>query len=70
MNADLIRLAREAGLSVQLDAVIGSQQYSSISGSLDALRRFGDAYAIQLAAAGKHLESPTNPTEDDVNERA
>ncbi|MBN3851959.1 hypothetical protein G3N59_01075 [Paraburkholderia sp. Ac-20340] len=44
MNDDLIRLAREAGLSVQLDAVIGSQQYSSISGSFDALKRFGDAY--------------------------
>lgn len=63
MKEELIRLAREAGLSVQLDAVIGSQQYLSISGSLDALRRFGDAYAIQLAAASNQHESRSNPTE-------
>ncbi|POR52799.1 hypothetical protein B0G62_10496 [Paraburkholderia eburnea] len=55
MNEELIRLAREAGLSVQLDAVIGSQQYSSISGSLDALRRFGDVYsAAQRPTHGTH----------------
>lgn len=45
MNDDLIQLARAAGMFVQLDAVIGNQQYSSVRGSLDALRRFGDAYS-------------------------
>ncbi|WP_321895979.1 hypothetical protein [Paraburkholderia heleia] len=54
MNEELIELARAAGMFVQLDAVIGNQQYSSVRGSLDALRRFGDAYsaALQLRASG------------------
>ncbi|MEX3967310.1 hypothetical protein AB4Y42_34635 [Paraburkholderia sp. EG286B] len=44
MNEELIELARTAGMFVQLDAVIGNQLYSSVSGSLEALRRFGEAY--------------------------
>ncbi|QGZ56710.1 hypothetical protein [Paraburkholderia acidiphila] len=53
MNEELIALARAAGMFVQLDAVIGNQQYSSVRGSLDALRRFGDAYVdAQRRASG------------------
>ncbi|CAB3783081.1 hypothetical protein LMG28688_01575 [Paraburkholderia caffeinitolerans] len=45
MSDDLIALARTAGLTIKLDAVIGNQQYSSVSGSLDALQRFAEAYS-------------------------
>lgn len=48
MNEEIIELARAAGMFVQLDAVIGNQQYSSVRGSLDALQRFGDAYSAAL----------------------
>ncbi|MFD1557048.1 hypothetical protein ACFSHT_15715 [Paraburkholderia silviterrae] len=48
MNEYLIALARAAGLTIKLDGVIGNQQYMSVTGTLDALRRFGDAYSARL----------------------
>ncbi|AJX00339.1 hypothetical protein BM43_3169 [Burkholderia gladioli] len=41
---DIIKLARDAGLTVVTDGVIGRQQYQSVTGPVSALRRFGDAY--------------------------
>lgn len=40
---DLIELARESGMAVLLDARIGREEYTSVSGSLAALARFADA---------------------------
>lgn len=44
MSADLAALARDAGMTVQLDGVIGNQHYVSVRGTLEALQRFGEAY--------------------------
>ncbi|CAG9193997.1 hypothetical protein BCAR13_110082 [Paraburkholderia caribensis] len=43
MNDQLIKLARDAGLTVVLDGTIGTQHYHSVTGSIDALERFADA---------------------------
>jgi len=37
---NVLELARESGLAVLLDGRIGSQEYTSVSGSMDALLRF------------------------------
>ena len=47
--ADILETARAAGLMVMLVAQIGREQYHSISGSIAALRRFGDAYSAPPA---------------------
>lgn len=40
---DIIELARASGLQVILDGRIGREEYQSVCGSVDALRRFADA---------------------------
>jgi hypothetical protein len=47
---DIAAMARAAGLTVLLDGRIGRQEYQSVSGSMEALRRFGDAYRAALDA--------------------
>ncbi|WP_154677977.1 hypothetical protein [Paraburkholderia nodosa] len=53
MSDYLIELARASGMSIQLDAVIGREHYWSVSGSLDALERFAEAYSNEKRAAHK-----------------
>ncbi|MFM0243833.1 hypothetical protein [Paraburkholderia sediminicola] len=48
---DIAAMARTAGLTVLLDGRIGRETYESVSGSLEALRRFGDAYRAACDAA-------------------
>ncbi|RQP27716.1 hypothetical protein [Burkholderia ubonensis] len=43
----LVALARDAGMLVTLDAMIGRERYESVTGSIAALARF--AQALQLA---------------------
>jgi hypothetical protein len=42
---DVAAIAKAAGLTVLLDGQIGRQKYESVSGSLAALCRFGEAYS-------------------------
>lgn len=44
---DVLKIAREAGLAVLLEGRIGQQNYSSVSGSQDALLRFVKAIRIE-----------------------
>lgn len=54
---DIIEMARAAGLTVLLDGKIGREEYHSVSGSLPALRRFGDAFRAAAAAEDReHAE--------------
>ena len=48
---DIIKLARESGLLVVLDGLIGKTEYRSVQGSLSALERFADAVSQQIAAS-------------------
>ncbi|MFM0478796.1 hypothetical protein PQR29_00485 [Paraburkholderia strydomiana] len=53
---DVLKIAQEAGMAVLLEAQIGRQSYSSVSGSEDALRRFAEA--IRMATVrelGPHI---------------
>ncbi|HEX7907306.1 MAG TPA: hypothetical protein VF534_04340 [Paraburkholderia sp.] len=52
---DIIEMARAAGLTVLLDGKIGREEYHSVSGSLPALRRFGEAF--RAAADAEASES-------------
>ncbi|MFM0627891.1 hypothetical protein [Paraburkholderia xenovorans] len=45
---DVLRVAQEAGLAVLLEARIGQQEYSSVSGSKDALLRFAEAIRVAM----------------------
>jgi hypothetical protein len=45
---DIIEIAVASGMQVTLDGRIGTQEYRSVYGSLQALRRFADA--VMLAA--------------------
>jgi hypothetical protein len=51
---DILALAREAGMLVTLDALIGREKYQSVSGSLASRLRFAEALRVagtdQLAA--------------------
>lgn len=40
---DVLEIARDAGLAVLLEARVGQQTYSSVSGSVEALLRFAEA---------------------------
>lgn len=50
---DIIEMARVAGLVVLLDGKIGREEYHSVSGSLPALRRFGDAFRAAAEAEAR-----------------
>lgn len=51
---DVIELAQASGLQVVLDGRIGSQEYRSVCGSIEALCRFADAISesIKIPAHG------------------
>ncbi|BCF88717.1 hypothetical protein [Paraburkholderia largidicola] len=57
MNEQLIKLARDAGLTVVLDGTIGTQHYHSVTGSIDALERFADA-CVKLPAPSTPRTAP------------
>jgi hypothetical protein len=40
---DMLKIARESGLAIVLDGKIGREEYTSVSGSTNALLRFGEA---------------------------
>jgi hypothetical protein len=39
---DMLKIARESGLAIVLDAKIGREEYTSVSGLMSALLRFGE----------------------------
>jgi hypothetical protein len=54
---DILDVARQAGMTVVLEARIGRQEYHSVHGSLAALRSFAEqvrASAIEEAQACEH----------------
>jgi hypothetical protein len=46
---NILELARDAGMQVVLDGRIGSTEYRSVHGTLDAFQRFVDALESALA---------------------
>ncbi|CAB3741118.1 hypothetical protein LMG24238_06719 [Paraburkholderia sediminicola] len=40
---DILKIAQESGMQVMLNARIGREEYSSVTGSLQALERFAAA---------------------------
>lgn len=42
---DIIKLAKDAGLEVLLQGRIGTQEYHSVSGTVQSLERFAEAFA-------------------------
>lgn len=54
---NVLELAINAGMQVTLDARIGTQEYSSVHGSLQAFQRFADAllnkYGLTSACADR-----------------
>lgn len=49
---DIIELAVASGMQITLDARIGTQEYKSVYGSLQALRRFAEAIVIAAPFVG------------------
>jgi hypothetical protein len=45
---DIIELAIASGMHVTLEGRIGTQEYRSVHGSLQALRRFAEAVAVAV----------------------
>ncbi|WP_179405169.1 hypothetical protein [Burkholderia guangdongensis] len=45
---DILDIARQSGLTVTLEARIGTQEYNSVHGSVDALERFVELVATSL----------------------
>ena len=52
---DILELARDSGLTMLLDGKIGRQEYTSVSGSLDALQLF--AQMIRAASLDEFRRS-------------
>ncbi|AIO35500.1 hypothetical protein DM39_4255 [Burkholderia cenocepacia] len=68
---DIIELAIASGLQVTLDGRIGTQEYSSVHGSLQALRRFADAVAITVPfVAGREMPTQGESQSDSLNTQA
>lgn len=61
---DIAAMARAAGLTVLLEGRIGRETYESISGSLEALRRFGDAYRAAAAVESAHIAAHVGATQE------
>jgi hypothetical protein len=50
---DIIELAIASGMQVTLDGRIGTQEYRSVYGSLQALRRFAEAVVVTAPFVAK-----------------
>jgi len=61
---DIIEIARAAGLVVLLDGKIGREEYHSVSGSLPALRRFGDAFRAAAEAEASQPYQVVAPAQE------
>jgi hypothetical protein len=62
---DLLQTAREAGMTILLEGRIGQQEYNSVSGTAEALRRFAHALSVperhvapRVRAARTHSVNP------------
>jgi hypothetical protein len=53
---DILELAMASGMQVTLDGRIGMQEYRSVHGSLQALRRFAEAVLITAPIVAKRQE--------------
>lgn len=56
-------------MTVQLDGVIGTQHYSSVRGTLEALQRFGDAYHAALEEQKSKDRARPEPRADQPTEK-
>ena len=74
---DIIELAIASGMQVTLDGRIGTQEYRSVYGSLQALRRFAEALLVKgsfvadretLTEAGSRTESLSNQGREASND--
>ncbi|MFP3566400.1 hypothetical protein [Paraburkholderia sp. SIMBA_030] len=50
---DVVELARASGLQAVLDGRIGREEYQSVCGSVDALRRFADAINLSIETSAR-----------------
>ncbi|MBU9502872.1 hypothetical protein KTE68_22225 [Burkholderia multivorans] len=57
---DIVDIARRAGLAVTLDARIGTVEYQTVSGTLEALKRFALAYVIAPCSTAELVERLRN----------
>ncbi|HEX7913499.1 MAG TPA: hypothetical protein VF534_36195 [Paraburkholderia sp.] len=51
---DIIELAIASGMHITLDGRIGTQEYSSVHGSVQALRRFAEAVVVAVPFGARH----------------
>lgn len=51
---DIIELAIASGMHITLDGRIGTQEYSSVHGSVQALRRFAEAVVVAVPFVAGH----------------
>ena len=58
---DMIKIARESGLAIVLDGRIGREEYTSVSGSMGALLRFGEAVQSASLRESRRFR-PSSPT--------
>ncbi|MBR7929437.1 hypothetical protein [Burkholderia ambifaria] len=57
---DIADIARRAGLAVTLDARIGSEEYQSATGTLEALKRFALEYVVAPSSSAELVERLRN----------
>ena len=56
---DILKIAVDSGMQVILDGRIGSEEYRSVVGSIQALQRFADALLMSVAHEIHATESGT-----------
>lgn len=57
---EIADIARRAGLAVTLDARIGREEYQSVTGTLDALKRFALNYVVSPCSTAELIERLCN----------
>ncbi|WP_131753560.1 hypothetical protein [Burkholderia vietnamiensis] len=57
---EIADIARRAGLAVTLDARIGHEEYKSVTGTLDALKRFALEYVVAPSSTAELVERLRN----------
>ncbi|SAK99542.1 hypothetical protein AWB78_05796 [Caballeronia calidae] len=62
MQTDVLKMARQSGMTILLDGRIGQQAYTSVSGSADALQRFAhDVRASLMKHSRRKVRAARSP---------
>jgi hypothetical protein len=61
-DLDVLKVARDSGMTILLDARIGRVEYQSVSGTEEALQKFAHAVREKAAPACRRVRAARSPS--------